>query len=111
MNERALAGEIQEYLRRAPRGVVYLEGKTDPAIFFALLGVAPAPNDSIHQGVLVQGLHANKGSGSSAVIQRIEFAAARPNYGAIFGLLDGDGIDADILAKRFDTPFPGPLFH
>jgi hypothetical protein len=66
-----LLREIKQDLQASSgRGVVYLEGATDPAIFFALLGVdAPLAVDRdtfAHEGVLVRGLPGTSGSGSSA---------------------------------------------
>ena len=71
MNEKALLQEIEEDLQKAPEHkVLYLEGKTDAAIFFGLLGVTAAADD-VHQGVLVRGLSSHKGSGNRAVTDRV----------------------------------------
>lgn len=112
MNERELAREIQDALRRAPRGVLYVEGQTDVPILFALLGVAP-PSDGIWQDVLVKGLSGAMGGGGSggrAVEQRVIFAARR-RYGSIWGVVDGDGEPLAGLSGQFDPPHPGPLFR
>jgi hypothetical protein len=116
MNERAIIAELQRDLQRAAASgnVVYLEGRSDVAIFFALLGVRqPQPDPSqgvLHRGVLVRGLRdKDRGSGSSAVQQRIE-VAQRHGIPGIHGIVDGDGQPFATLASTFDPPFPGPLF-
>ncbi len=108
MNERALLKDMEDDLRRAPK-VLYLEGKSDPPISFALLGVHQ-PGDSIHTSVYVKGLKTDdKGSGNAAVIYRLELAQ-RNKIPSIFGIIDGDGKPAAELAATFDPPYPGPLF-
>ena len=111
MNDAALLREMTADLQAAPAGkVVYLEGKTDVPIFFALLGVV-APRDSIHQGVLVRGLRDdNRGAGGDAVRARTSLAARTTGYGGIHGVTDGDGQPVATLATRFDAPFAGPCF-
>lgn len=96
-------------LQKAPaQKVVYLEGKTDVPIFFALLGV-PSPMDPIHQGVYVRALAGRSGSGSSSVRERVELAQSK-GYPGIFGIVDGDGEPYSQLTTKFDAPFMGPLF-
>ena len=57
MNEKQLRSELNGDLQSASANkVIYLEGKTDAPIFFALLGL-PEPRDGLHQGVLVKPLH------------------------------------------------------
>jgi hypothetical protein len=107
MNETELLREIQRDLQTAPQGVVYLEGKSDPPIFFALLGV-PTPADSIHRGVLVRGLK-DGDSGKAAVKARVDVAQNK-GYPRVYGIVDGDGEDLATLAARFAHPFVGPLF-
>ncbi|MFZ4580821.1 MAG: hypothetical protein ACOYOB_20760, partial [Myxococcota bacterium] len=63
---------IQDDLYDAPT-VIYFEGKTDPDIVFALLGVKQPRLD--HDGVLVVGLD-GRGSGNSAVAGLTTTAAA-----------------------------------
>lgn len=114
MNETILLREINQDLQVAPsRVVVYLEGKTDLPIFFALLGVRP-PTDGIHSGVLVRGLRdsgaGGSASGGSAVRMRVE-AAVRNGYAGIFGITDGDGDALATLGASFSAPFLGPAFR
>jgi hypothetical protein len=109
MSEVRLLQELQADLQLAPAAkVIYLEGKTDVPIFFALLGVRE-PRDGIHRGVLVRGLGDRSGSGGSSVVKRVELAA-QVGYSGIFGLTDGDGASLADLAARFDLPFSGPCF-
>jgi hypothetical protein len=110
MNERAIVAELQRDLQRAAASgtVVYLEGRSDVPIFFALLGVRqPQPDASqgvLHHGVLVRGLREkDRGSGSSAVQQRIE-VAQRHGFPGIHGIVDGDGQPLTTLASTFDPP-------
>ena len=111
MNEKQILSEVQADLQRG-RFVLYLEGKTDPQVLFALLGV-PAPAAGIHGDVYVRGL--DNASGGSAVRARIAVAAAnglglRPGTGGVAGAVDGDGRDLATLAAEFDPPCVGPLF-
>lgn len=109
MNETALLQELNADRQHAPAGkVIYLEGKTDLPIFFALLGV-PLPRDGVHQGVYVCGLKDVSGQGGSSVKARVEPAAAR-GYRGVAGIIDGDGEGLASLAARFDAPHAGPLF-
>jgi hypothetical protein len=110
MNETQLLAEMRQDLQRAPgRVVVYLEGKTDPPVFFALLGV-PAPRDDIHRGVLVRGLR-DTSSGGDAVRARVEAAARNAGYAGVRGITDGDGESAAVLGASFAPPFAGPAFR
>lgn len=108
--------EIEQDLQSSGgRGVVYLEGISDPPVFFALLGVAaPLVLDRdrfLHpHGVLVRGLSANRGSGASAV-RRLVALAAEHRRGPVYGFVDGDGAPYADLARDFDAPFKGPLFR
>ena len=109
MNVVHLETQIRGDLRQSPfETVIYLEGVTDPEIFFALLGV-PRPLDYVHQGISVKGLATREGSGSTAVRSRIELAE-RLLIPRVLGVLDGDGRSLARLAADFDTPHPGPLF-
>ena len=110
MNEAVLLREMTADLQAAPaRKVIYLEGKTDVPIFFALLGVTP-PRDNVHQGVLVRGLVDAPGSGNEAVRNRAALSAGRRGYEGVFGITDGDGDSAATLAPLFDAPHAGPCF-
>jgi hypothetical protein len=112
MDERRLLQEITADLQKAPaRKVLYLEGKTDPPVFFALLGLAVPtdPQYPVCEGVLVRGL-TDRGTGGDAVRQRVEVAHRR-GYPGIYGVVDGDGRSLGELAAAFDPPFPGPLFR
>jgi hypothetical protein len=110
-----LVEEIEQDLQRSgSRRVVYLEGKSDPGTFFALLGV-PSPlavdrDRFVHEGVLVRGLHEGKGSGASSVRRRVALAVEH-RYAGIYGFVDGDGASYQALARDFDAPFKGPLFR
>lgn len=103
---------IQADLQRAPT-VVYLEGKTDEDILWALAGV-PRPSSSIHKQVYVAGL--KTGSQGGKEVQELLRAAeeaglsGKPGRGGIFGIIDGDGRQLSELNKSFLPPFPGPLF-
>ena len=109
MNEHDFRDEADNALRLARRQrVIYLEGKTDPPIFFALLGVQRPPDDLYH-GVLVKGLGA-RGSGSSAVAGRLELAKRYGYEGKFFGIVDGDGLELSVLEQSFEAPYAGPLF-
>jgi len=121
-NERDLLQEIEGDLRlstRSPASVLYLEGKTDPEMLFALLGEPVPPGNSgrgvLHGGVLVKGLEAEgkmgrpPGSGSARVRRLVELAQ-REGYPGVFGVLDGDGRPLRELAPLFDAPCAGPLF-
>jgi len=109
VNEVELLRELNADLQTAPAGkVIYLEGKTDLPIFFALLGV-PAPRDGVYHGVYVRALKDNSGMGGSSVMMRVELALAR-GYRGVRGVIDGDGEALAALARRFDAPFAGPLF-
>jgi hypothetical protein len=99
-------------LRDAPRDgrVIYLEGKTDPEMFFALLGLSRAPRDGIHQDVLIKGLSEKRGSGTEFVRQCIARAEKEPSYaGRFIGIIDGDGIAQPGCGNAFDPADRGPL--
>lgn len=103
---------IQADLQRA-RTVIYLEGKTDEPLLFALAGVT-RPSSGIHNDVYVVGLKTG-GSGGKEVSALIDTAksvglAGTPGNGGVFGIIDGDGADLSSLKARFDAPYCGPLF-
>lgn len=116
MNERELAKEIRQDLQSAAAGrdrVLYLEGKTDVPILLALLGAEgerEVSNAILYDGVLIRGLRDRGGSGSCAVVQRLD-VARRLGYPGIFGVLDGDGEPLAVLAQEFDAPHAGPCFR
>ena len=112
MNDTQLLKEIQRDQQQAQGGkVVYLEGKTDVRIFFALLGREEPPLGFARvERILVRGLKDQSGTGSSSVRARVE-VAQRHAYPGIYGILDGDGSDLATLAAGFDAPFAGPLFR
>ncbi len=98
VDERWLLGDIEDDLRAAPaRRVMYLEGRTDPKMFFALVGerlpaVSPRQGGYVCQDILVRGLSSEKGSGSLPVRQRVDVASKhRGLLGKVFGIIDGDG--------------------
>ncbi len=112
MNLAQIQDEVERDLRiPLSATVIYLEGKTDPAILFALLGL-PDPPDGIHQEVLVKGLKdegARSGSGSKAVIARVDLAP-RFQPSKVIGVIDGDGRKLDDLRPSFEPDHNGPLF-
>lgn len=107
---REIVAELEQDLRRAPNGkIFYLEGRTDPSVFLALLGqdVNPVPPEGWqHDGVWIRGLGAKTGSGGSAVRSRIRVAHEQ-GHRAISGIIDGDGDDYESLAADFKTPGTG----
>lgn len=103
--------QIEDDLRRSPRGLVlYMEGKTDPSMLAALLGREP-PQLDLLDGVVVRGLSSTgvSGSGSSSVRALLECATAARIPG-VYGVVDGDGEALGTLRSRFDEPYRGPLF-
>jgi hypothetical protein len=112
MNLAEIEDAVEQDLRVSPsRKVIYLEGKTDPVMLFALLGL-PNPDDGLHQGVLVKGLKdegSRSGSGAKAVMARVDLAP-RFQPSKIFGIIDGDGRTLDDLRPSFDPDHTGPLF-
>jgi hypothetical protein len=98
----SLEREIDEDLQRSlGGGVLYVEGQTDLAAFFALLG-RPAPADDVVDRVLVKQVR-----GSRGVQDRVE-VADRTGRKRVFGIIDGDGRDRAHLDAVFTGP--GPLF-
>lgn len=111
MNDQHIIDELEANQQRAPK-VLYLEGKTDLEVFWALLGISAPPLD-VHQGVLVRepGSAQRQGSGNNAVRLRVEVAAKHAKYQRrVFGICDGDGVELAELSKSFDAPYSGPLF-
>lgn len=111
MNEREHLRRIEADRQKADF-IIYLEGKTDPEMFFALLGVNP-PASGIHQNVYIKGL--NGASGGKTVKALHEVALANGyggsfGAGGVFGIIDGDGRDLPTLQGEFDAPYAGPLF-
>lgn len=97
---------IQADLQRA-RTVVYLEGKTDEELLFALAGVT-RPSSGIYRDVYVVGLK-TKGGGGNEVSALVEAAVAaglagQPGGGGVFGLLDGDGRERSELLRSPRAP-------
>lgn len=98
----SLLDEIDGDLQRAPRNrVLYVEGATDPVVLFALLGVS-VPADSVHEGVFVRELR-----GSQNVRSRVELAHSA-GRNQVFGMVDGDGRDLEVVEAEFGGP--GPTF-
>lgn len=114
MNERELLKELARDVQSAAGGnVVYLEGKTDVPILLGLLsagGEQAVTGGVLYEGVLIRGLRDRRGSGSTAVSQRIA-VAQRHGYSGILGVLDGDGAALVTLASDFDAPHAGPRFR
>jgi hypothetical protein len=112
-NPKALEQEVVAHSRKGPHGVLYLEGKSDVEVFFALLGVE-RPTGDLHERVFVCGLQDDKrgrapGSGKSAVRARVE-CAQKLGLGRVWGVVDGDGAPLEETRRAFDAPHPGPLF-
>lgn len=107
-SERTLQGIEADLQLSTRRAVVYLEGKSDVDIFFALLG-RDTPPDSLADGVYVRGLsaRAQAGSGRAQVEQRVSMGSER-GY-RVFGFIDGDGRPLAELSAQFDEPHHGPL--
>jgi hypothetical protein len=86
--------------------LIYLEGDTDPPMFFGLLGVQPLESQKLffHNGTGVKGL------GGSTKVKEFVRIARRDNLSDVFGIVDGDGAELACLASAFDTPFLGPVF-
>jgi hypothetical protein len=113
MDEKQILSTINTDLAITPaRRVIYLEGKTDPPIFFGLLGLPqPRPGDPfLHQRTLVKGFSATDGSGNTTVRAYVDIAETNGFGGRVFGIVDGDGEAFSSLAARFDPPHIGPLF-
>ncbi len=113
MSEKQVEQAIKADLQRVGSGsgsVIYLEGRTDPEIFFGLLGI-PAPRDSIHQQTLVKGFESKDwGSGNETVRRYVDVAHKLGYTGNVFGIIDGDGEEWATLVAQFDRPHTGPLF-
>jgi len=111
VNDEAIRQEIVQDLRIGNGRVLYLEGRSDVPIFFALLGLKPpqVPDEGrTHQGVLVRGMKTERGSGANAVRQRVAVAGASgSHFAGVRGLVDGDGDLHAELAPCFDAPFAG----
>jgi hypothetical protein len=91
--------------------VIYLEGQTDPPIFFGLLGLSqPSGSVFLHKGTLVKGLLASDASGNMAVRRYVDLAEANGYTGRVYGIVDGDGEELPALAAQFDPPHAGPLY-
>lgn len=114
VNEKELQKELAEDVYGAAGGkVVYLEGKTDVPILLGLLGAQgeqEVTGGVLYGGALIRGLRDRRGSGSTAVQQRIAFAQ-RHGIRGILGVLDGDGESLVSLASDFDPPHAGPQFR
>jgi hypothetical protein len=107
MDVRQILTTINGDLASAPAArVIYVEGDTDPPMFFGLLGITPAVTGSfVHQSTLVRGL-----GGKGKVAQYVQVALANGLAGRVFGVADGDGEELVGLVPRFDHPYSGPLF-
>lgn len=117
MDNRALRAEIEQDLRLAATTgkVLYLEGRTDVPMLIGLLGrptppVIPDEGWAL-DGIWLRGLDArSRGSGGTAVQQRVQ-VADECGFRGVRGIIDGDGLGHDELARSFDAPFSGPLHH
>ena len=102
MNDADRLKALQDDQHRAGT-LLYLEGPTDVALFFALLGIR-RPSSDIHQDVYVKGLNGVKDVRSCTRV------AAANKLTRVFGIIDGDGLDLTQLQPLFDAPHLGPLF-
>src|SRR5438094_815197 len=113
MNDAEILRNINgDILSAAAARIIYLEGKSDPPMFFGLLGVTPTAvtNDLfVHKNTAVRGLSSG-GSGNAAVRQYVQVAQANAFRGRVFGVVDGDGELLATLASTFDPPHPGPVY-
>lgn len=99
---------VEADLRLGPSGVIYLEGKTDPELFFALLGI-PRPPSDVHNNVFVKGLKSG-GSGRQAVQDRVRIGRETLNH-KVIGLIDGDGLSESLVfAGSSVHEQAGPLY-
>lgn len=107
MDARQILNNINDDLTSAPAArVLYVEGDTDPPVFFGLLGVTPAVTGSyVHKNTLVKGL-----GGKVTVTQHVGVAVAHGLSGQVYGVVDGDGKELAALVPQFDHPFSGPVF-
>lgn len=106
---RTINGDI---LSAAAQRIIYLEGTSDPPMFFGLLGVTPTLVTTglyVHKKTAVKGL-SSRGSGNTAVRRYVQVAHANHLAGQVFGLVDGDGEVLGKLAVTFDPPHPGPVY-
>ncbi len=113
MNETDILRNINGDISSAPATrIIYLEGVSDPPMFFALLGRSPTVVTADlyrHQNTAVKGL-SKGGSGKAAVERYIQVAQNNKLGGRVFGVVDGDGELLTTLIPKFDHPFPGPLY-
>ena len=112
MDVKQILDQINKDLTSAPaERVIYLEGKTDPSIFYGLLGVVPLEG-GVHKGTAIRGLKGlkDRGSGKDAVLDCVQIGSDNGFGGRVFGVIDGDGVEFAELARRFDAPFLGPVF-
>jgi hypothetical protein len=102
-----------DILTAAAQRIIYLEGVSDPPMFFGLLGVGPTvvtPGSLyVHKNTAVKGL-AKEGSGNTAVRRYVQVAQANNLGGKVFGVVDGDGEVLGTLATTFDPPHAGPVY-
>ncbi len=113
MSEREILGFMGDDLRLASGGrVIYLEGKTDVDIFWALLGLSKPSND-VRGQTLVVGLSKSNapGAGCLAVKQRLTLAKKNRQEQHFYGICDGDGRDLVKLSRRFQQAIPGKPFY
>ena len=106
MTDKERLDRIQADLQKATT-VIYLEKKSDPDLFFALLGI-PRPRSGIHDDAYVVGLESD-GGGARGVKANIR-VAQKNGLSDILGVIDGDGRDLATLSAQFDPPYAGPLF-
>ncbi|MDB5308608.1 MAG: hypothetical protein JWO38_2810 [Gemmataceae bacterium] len=111
MDDKQVLGAINSDLFGIPANrVIYLEGKSDPVLFFGLLGLPQPPSGVfVHRGTLVKGFSASDGSGNTAVRRYVEVGHTK-FAGRVFGVVDGDGQELAALTPQFDAPHTGPLF-
>lgn len=107
MNDSNRLGRIQTDLQRAPK-VLYCEGKTDPAVLFALLGRAQPTGDLLGDSYVV-GL--KNGSSGSAEVEALVRVARDNGLNTVWGVCDGDGEPLTTLRAAFDAPTQGPVFR
>jgi hypothetical protein len=105
--------DMEAQRQKIPGGIViYLEGKTDVDIFWALLGLAK-PSDDKHGRGLVIGLKKDNapGAGCKAVKQKLKLAQQNNQSGRFVGICDGDGRALNKLNQRFQQYTEGKPFY
>lgn len=92
--------EIQGDLQIAPR-VLYVEGDSDLAMLWALLGLQNAPLGNTHDQVLVKSV-----GGKNSIRQRLKVCQTK-GFKKVFGVIDSDG---DVYDSSQQSPQTWPSY-